>query len=614
MPSHHNRTINLKLAALALTSLGISLTGCYWQGGSTPQAALPPTARDFSLESLQQSVLQRQEWLSAPLSLQVPDRCQSVPFQRFHAAMEADGSPYQRATADADAILIFQPGLLSGANVFTLLAENLVYRAGVAGKRIEVLVLDRRDQCLADLRGLNAAEQARDPNVALNYYYRQAEIDGQRFSGFLTSDQVPFLAEFGLQQTLSDLMALIEYAVPDQQARQQKLFVGGHSLGGNLTSAFMGWDFDGNRLTLDDAGYNQAAGFIRLDISLTPKEPGNDPWLVYGRSSIIADPTDRTNRQYQSRLQALRNGRESRFVAFPGVDAEAIMLLEVASMLARWQPDAEATLLRDWQFGTNANLLLRLIHSRNTSNFVSNKPGIREYRYTNEALLGVIFDNDFLPISILQAGLGFLDGPVLTKTFPNNDGIRGIAGMVDPFLRFLLTDGRLYIAGDAGVRDNLGSGPLYRWINFDQVGDASRPELRDLSGHTMFTHVKREVTDIQDLARIIHQGEGSFAEWYMSQRIVFELEQLQQPALIEGLPFWHAQMGRTRPILEIVGTESFIDLSVEPLSEFYIAEGYAHMDILTAAADRSARRPNEVVGRVLDFIIRQVNEGSQQGR
>jgi hypothetical protein len=32
-------------------------------------------------------------------------------------------------------------------------------------------------------------------------------------------------------------------------------------------------------------------------------------------------------------------------------------------------------------------------------------------------------------------------------------------------------------------------------------------------------------------------------------------------------------------------------------------KGYNHLDVVTAAADRPSRRPNEVFGRLIDFMI-----------
>ena len=57
--------------------------------------------------------------------------------------------------------------------------------------------------------------------------------------------------------------------IPDQQGRKQKVLCGGHSLGGFITGYFSEWDFDGNRATTDDAGFNQCAGYFALDTAVT---------------------------------------------------------------------------------------------------------------------------------------------------------------------------------------------------------------------------------------------------------------------------------------------------------------------------------------------------------
>src|SRR6185436_1318509 len=61
---------------------------------------------------------------------------------------------------------------------------------------------------------------------------------------------------------------VIRRGIPDRDVRREKVFCGGHSLGGPLTAAFADWDFDGDPQTKADAGYKQCAGFFGLDTSL----------------------------------------------------------------------------------------------------------------------------------------------------------------------------------------------------------------------------------------------------------------------------------------------------------------------------------------------------------
>ena len=72
-----------------------------------------------------------------------------------------------------------------------------------------------------------------------------------------------------MEQTVRDWNAVMTNGIPSRAVRRRKMFCGGHSLGGPLTTAYAGWDFDGNPATTADAGYEQCAGFFGLDTSLT---------------------------------------------------------------------------------------------------------------------------------------------------------------------------------------------------------------------------------------------------------------------------------------------------------------------------------------------------------
>ena len=67
---------------------------------------------------------------------------------------------------------------------------------------------------------------------------------------------------------MRDWNAVLTKEIPSRAVRRRKMFCGGHSLGGPLTMAYAGWDFDGNPATTADAGYEQCAGFFGLDTSL----------------------------------------------------------------------------------------------------------------------------------------------------------------------------------------------------------------------------------------------------------------------------------------------------------------------------------------------------------
>ena len=580
----------------------MALQACYSPAGDLPEATTAPAPRAFSQQHVDAAVAREYKELSAPLDLNMPAACQSLRFNHFYPRAQGSDASF----ADADAVMMLIPGMQAGANVLTYLAEQLVFDAErKRGANLHVVTLERRNQCLIDNRGLELAEATGDVQAARAYYYENNPIDGQYFQGFYRDRDVPFLTEFGLARVLEDMLTVAGHIYPDPAERRRKLFIGGHSLGGNLTSAFMGWDFDGNPETTEDAGYRQAAGFVRLDISITPKDPALDPFMVYGSNGEPADPNNEANKNYRFAVHQMELGLNPRINRLPGATPETFMLVELVGMLAHQAPDAEATLLNEFPLGSGPRLLLRLVHSRDTLNFITNKPGIVDFRYTNEALLGVILDDDFMPITILQGSMGFLaGGPVKPKTFPTNDVIRNLASSVDDFLGFLLTDAEQFIPTNAGPTDDaLGSGPLYRWANYDEIGNSGDTLFASVDGSEIFTDYIEEMSDIAQVARIAYTGKTSFTEWYMPQRMSMDLGMLRQPAVIAGLPFWHYEAARQVPLIEVVGTESFAYSDREPNKTLALAAGYNHFDILTAANDTPSHRENLVLPPLLDFVL-----------
>ncbi|OUR88949.1 hypothetical protein A9Q81_22715 [Gammaproteobacteria bacterium 42_54_T18] len=556
-----------------------------------------------------QAVVIKQGQLTSPFTSQfpnIPEECHNVQFLHYTPTLDTNNQPYQRETKDADTIFFFMPGLLAGAGAFNYLAEQLVLEAFEQQHQIaEVIVLDRRDQCLRDLAGLEEAEQQKDISFAVDYYYNQSSINDKKFEGIKSSSDLPWLSDMGLALVQEDLMAVLSHLVPDPIQRQEKVFIGGHSLGGLLTHSFAGWDFDGDLNTSDDAGYNQAAGFIRLDIDVTPKDETLDRHLDYGQDGFMVDANDKANQRYQQDIEKLVQGKSSRIMEMPGLDTETFFLLEMLAMVADWSPDEEATLVRDLPIGSTTNLMLKLIHARSIGDFLNSNTGIRDFRYTNQALLGAVFDDDFMPVGILQASVGFLQGGNITqKSFPLNPTLSAILNFIAPDLANLLSDETLYIPTDSMKdSDNVETpptAPLYSWVNFDDIQNDVH----------LNTTEEEEVTDIVLFAKSIYQGPGTFAEWYMSARVGLELDAISQPSPIAGLNFWHAKAARNKPLLEIAGERGLakVDDNTDPLGTLIVAKGYDHVDLLSASNHHKARRENAVITPILEFA--QQHKGS----
>jgi hypothetical protein len=199
-----------------------------------------------------------------------PGRCDWIGYLRFrNAAGPAD--PQQ-----ADAVFVGMPGIFGGASSLEQIARNTIRTADLQGESVEFWALDRRSNCLEDHHGARAAERAENYRKAFAYYWRGREVDGKTFDGWKSEMDAQFLSEVGLEQTLRDEYDVIRHGIPSQRVRRDRVFCGGHSLGGPLTTAFAGWDFDGDPETNDDAGYKQCAGLFGLDTSLgfSDGEPG----------------------------------------------------------------------------------------------------------------------------------------------------------------------------------------------------------------------------------------------------------------------------------------------------------------------------------------------------
>ncbi|MFS2293030.1 MAG: hypothetical protein FWJ90_10045 [Actinomadura sp.] len=130
-----------------------------------------------------------------------PEACDWLSYLRYR---HEDGPA---ASADADRILVAQPGIFEGAGAFDGVARNTVAAAAPKGRYIEFWALDRRSNCLEDRTGVLAGLRAGDVRLAVDYYYRGKEVDGRRFAGYRTNDQVEWLQHVGLEQTVRDRAA-----------------------------------------------------------------------------------------------------------------------------------------------------------------------------------------------------------------------------------------------------------------------------------------------------------------------------------------------------------------------------------------------------------------------
>ncbi|MEU0111778.1 hypothetical protein ABZ322_39360 [Streptomyces sp. NPDC006129] len=491
-----------------------------------------------------------------------PAACDWLSYLRYRSA---DGPA---ASADADRILIAQPGILEGAGAFDSVARNTVARAAGQGLHIEFWALDRRSNCLEDRTGIASGDQ----HTAVDYYYRGKQVDGRTFDGFAENRQLGWMAKLGIEQTVRDQYDLLAAELPNQAQRKRKVLCGGHSLGGVITGYFAAADFDGDRATTSDAGYNQCAGYFALDTTVSTS--------LADLSGSLPDDTNLPDigLGYGVIQAGLDSGVLPRALSAPVLlNPETMTLLGIAGMGALKNPDAEATLPRYLPSNLNIEATHRVLFSKDTAAFLTGKPAVKDFRLTNGAVLGALLDDNSVPLAFLQTSVGFFDGgPIADKSFPVANG-----GTEQP---------GLYGTAYKAIPDRP-QGPLYTWRTYDRVGDPDDPGYRSADG-TPFTGPGEEVTDIRQLARSLAEQPLDFTEQYFPTKLVTDLQMSTSPQVKKLVV--HPDGLKANPVLTVLAGEGLLAGRVPPELRPVIADGYQHLDVLTAAAEQNDGRPEPV--------------------
>ncbi|WP_243723084.1 hypothetical protein [Actinomadura sp. 7K507] len=507
-----------------------------------------------------------------------PEACDWLSYLRFR---HEDGPA---ESADADRILVAQPGILEGAGAFDSVARNTVAAAAASGAHIEFWALDRRSNCLEDGTGVRAGLEHEDVHLAVDYYYRQKEIDGRKFAGYQTNDQVRWLQNVGLEQTVRDQYDLMAAELPDQRARKEKMLCGGHSLGGVLTAYFAEWDFDGNRATTDDAGYNQCSGYFALDTRIEKGLPGLGgqvpvewiPLLQFGAGAVQA---------------GFDTGIIPRALSAPAVvNTETMNLLAIAGLAANIAPEGQSDLATYIPSSFNQDMTYRLLFSKDYPTFVKGSPTVKDFRFTNAAALGGLLDDHSQPLAFMQASVGFWDGgKIVDKEFPapNNLEELGLGGLT----RLLGTEKK-------AIPDEPG-GPLFTWRNYDRVGAPDDPVHKSKDG-TPFTAAGKEVTDIAELARSLSEHPLDFTEHYFPTRMVADIALAGAPGIADGAV--HEGGIAANPVINLQAGDGLG--AGDPQPGDVIAPGYQHIDVLTASAVQNDGEPEPISTNLAAFAIR----------
>ncbi|CAM5581458.1 hypothetical protein SPURM210S_07550 [Streptomyces purpurascens] len=193
-------------------------------------------------------------------------------------------------------------------------------------------------------------------------------------------------------------------------------------------------------------------------------------------------------------------------------------------------------------------------------------------------------DDNSVPLAFLQTSVGFFDGgPIADKSFPVANG-----GTQQP---------GLYGTAYKAIPDRP-QGPLYTWRTYDRVGDPDDPGYRSADG-TPFTGAGEEVTDVRQLARSLAEQPLDFTEQYFPTKLVTDIQLGTSPQVKKLVV--HPGGLTANPVLTVLAGEGLLAGRVPPELHPVVADGYQHLDVLTAAPTQNDGRPEIVSTSLAGF-------------
>jgi pimeloyl-ACP methyl ester carboxylesterase len=180
-------------------------------------------------------------------------------------------------------VLILNPGTSASAAYFVPMARMLVKETD----GWQVWAIERRENFLEDHSVFDQVKQGTStPQHAFEYYleYITDPSITTHFQSIPDSD-VAFAREWGMNVEVEDIRRVV--AAADQRAR--KIVMGGHSLGGSITTAYATWDFNGepgaadlSGLVYDDGGSSPTPVTPEQAQQSLDELQAGSPWLAFG--------------------------------------------------------------------------------------------------------------------------------------------------------------------------------------------------------------------------------------------------------------------------------------------------------------------------------------------
>ena len=189
----------------------------------------------------------------------------------------------QIGPASAHNVLVLNPGTSASAAYFVPLGKTLVEML----PKWQVWSVERRENQLEDHSVLDQAKDGQVTGQQLFDYYLGWLTNPSitpHFQ-FIPDDQVAYARDWGMRTEIEDLALVVKEA----KKRGRRVVMGGHSLGGSITTAFATWDFDGK------PGAKKLKGLVLIDgasgpTPITPEQATDQlqalqtstPWLTFG--------------------------------------------------------------------------------------------------------------------------------------------------------------------------------------------------------------------------------------------------------------------------------------------------------------------------------------------
>ena len=214
--------------------------------------------------------------------------------------------------SSAKNILVLNPGTSASAAYFEPLAKDIVK----AAPDWQVWAVERRENLLED-QSMTDKVKAGDATAkeAFDYYLGWLADDSiKTHFQFIPDSTVAYAKKWGMNTEMEDLNRVVTRA----KKLGGKVVVGGHSLGGSMTTAYATWDFKGK------AGADGLSGLVFID----------------GASG----PTPESTADAQKALDALDKSDASPWLTFGGIAAPYTGLFNATGALgAITDPNAPST-------------------------------------------------------------------------------------------------------------------------------------------------------------------------------------------------------------------------------------------------------------------------------